>query len=217
MMQTAALFDLDGVIIDTEPQYTTFWAEIGRQYFPEIPDFALSVKGGTLTNIFNKYFAGCQSEQAAITDALIQFEQNMKFPEVPGAFRFVAELRAKGILTAVVTSSNKDKMCALYAQMPDLTDRFDKIFTAEDSARSKPAPDCFVNAARRMGFDPHQCYVFEDSVNGLQAAVDSGACVVGLSTSNPEDVVRNYTPHVIPNFENFTVDHLLALRHSENN
>lgn len=212
MTQTAALFDLDGVIIDTEPQYTDFWTEIGKKYFPHIPDFALRVKGETLMNIYGRYLADREKEQTAITAALNDFEQQMHFPVVPGAFDFVAQLRASGIATAVVTSSNRDKMRALYEQMPDLANRFDRIFTAEDSARSKPAPDCFVNAAQKLGFEPEQCFVFEDSGNGLRAAVASGACVVGLTTTNPIDFVQQFTPHAIPNFENFSVEQMMSLR-----
>ena len=53
----AALFDLDGVIIDTEPQYTEYWRSVGRKYFPDDKDFALKLKGQTLTCIFDKYFS----------------------------------------------------------------------------------------------------------------------------------------------------------------
>lgn len=50
-MQTAALFDLDGVIVDTEGQYTEFWKRVGNQDFPNVPDFAFRIKGHTLTQI----------------------------------------------------------------------------------------------------------------------------------------------------------------------
>ena len=54
----AALFDFDGVVMDTESQYTIFWNEIGRQYHPEIKDFGLIIKGQTLTQIYDKHFYG---------------------------------------------------------------------------------------------------------------------------------------------------------------
>ena len=55
-MQTAALFDLDGVIVDTEGQYTEFWKRVGNQDFPNVPDFAFRIKGHTLTQILNAHY-----------------------------------------------------------------------------------------------------------------------------------------------------------------
>ena len=95
-MIKAALFDLDGVVFDTESQYSVFWGMIGREYHPEMPDFALRIKGQTLVQIYDKYFSDdatfahidgytdCKSEQAKITDRLDEFELNMSFPYIPG-------------------------------------------------------------------------------------------------------------------------------------
>lgn len=55
-MIKAALFDLDGVVFDTESQYSVFWGMIGKEYHPEIPDFAQIIKGQTLVQIYDKYF-----------------------------------------------------------------------------------------------------------------------------------------------------------------
>lgn len=55
-MIKAALFDLDGVVLDTETQYSVFWGMIGKEYHPELPDFALRIKGQTLVQIYDKYF-----------------------------------------------------------------------------------------------------------------------------------------------------------------
>lgn len=54
----AALFDLDGVIVDTEPQYTKFWEKIGNEHLPEQPDFSRAIKGNTLVQIYERYFPG---------------------------------------------------------------------------------------------------------------------------------------------------------------
>lgn len=56
-MIKAALFDLDGVVLDTETQYSVFWGMIGKEYHPELPDFALRIKGQTLVQIYDKYFS----------------------------------------------------------------------------------------------------------------------------------------------------------------
>lgn len=59
----AALFDFDGVVMDTETQYSVFWDELGRRYHPEIKDFGCVIKGQTLTQIYDKYFAGMDNIQ----------------------------------------------------------------------------------------------------------------------------------------------------------
>ena len=200
-MKTAALFDLDGVIIDTEPSYTEFWAGIGKEYFPEDEHFALRLKGQTLTYIFETFFPGDQTRQDAIQQRLLEHQQTMSYPFIPGAMEFIHQLRAKGIGIAVVTSSDCAKMQNLYKEHPDFLSQFDRIFTAEDALRSKPAPDCYIAAAHFFGLEPAQCVVFEDSFNGLKAGRASGAKVVGLSTSNPAQEVAEYSDLVVSDFQ----------------
>ncbi len=199
----AALFDLDGVIIDTEPQYSHFWSEVGHLFLPNIPDFAESIKGQTLTNIFALHFPNPET-QRKICDMLADFEARMTFPEIPGALDFVRSLCETNIPTAVVTSSNRDKMQQLYQHLPELPQLFTTILTAEDTPRSKPAPDCYINAAKRLNIPISQCLVFEDSHNGLLAAQSSGAFVVGLTTSLSVEEVAPLAHRIIPNFTGIT-------------
>ena len=82
----------------------------------------------------------------------------------------------------------------------DFPSLFDHIFTAEDALRSKPAPDCYLHAARFFGFDAKDCFVFEDSLNGLRAGHASGATVVALTTGLSADTVRPFSRHAMPDF-----------------
>ena len=121
-MIKAALFDLDGVVFETESQYSIFWGMIGREYHPEIPDFEYRIKGQTLVQIYDKYFSDDsvfahiegytdpKSEQDKITARLNEFEQNMTYPYIPGVENFIQELKQNGVKCAVVTSSNIQKM-----------------------------------------------------------------------------------------------------------
>lgn len=210
-MQSAVLFDLDGVLIDTEGQYSEFWSSFGQEVFPDIPDFALKVKGQTLSNIFNSFFPGDEAIQNYVEQKLLNFEASMDFPEVPGAFTFVDTLRRDGFKTAVVTSSNQNKMRSMRRCIPDFDSHFNHVFTAEDCARSKPFPDCYINAAHFFGLCTHQCFVFEDSLNGLQAAKHSGAKVIGLTTTNPPEIIAKFCSLTIPNFEGFTMEQILQI------
>ena len=73
----AALFDFDGVVMDTESQYSIFWNEVGKKYHPEYEEFGKIIKGQTLRQIYDRYFQGMEHEQAEITEGLNRFETEM--------------------------------------------------------------------------------------------------------------------------------------------
>lgn len=196
----AALFDLDGVVFDTESQYSVFWGNQCRFYHPEEPGLENKIKGQTLVQIFDKYFAGMEEEQAKIVARLDEFERSMKFEYVPGFLDFITRLRVGGVKTAVVTSSNKVKMEAVYAAHDEFRQLFDAILTAEDFERSKPDPDCYLKGAALFGLEPRECVVFEDSFNGLRAGRAAGMTVVGLATTNAAEDIRPYCDKVIKDF-----------------
>lgn len=196
----AALFDLDGVVLDTEGQYSQFWGAIGHEFHPEEPRFGQLIKGQTLVQIYDRWFAGQDELQARITQRLDAYEQQMAFPYIKGARSFIEHLRQMGLRTAVVTSSNVPKMQQAYQAHPELHDLFDFILTSEDFKASKPDPDCYLLGARKCQAKPTECLVFEDSINGLKAARASGAYVVGLTTTNPREVVAPLAHYVINDF-----------------
>ena len=196
----AALFDLDGVVFDTESQYSVFWGEQCRKYHPDRPGLENQIKGQTLVMIFDKYFSDLKDEQPKIVARLDEFERNIKFEYVGGFIDFVSGLRRHGVKTAVVTSSNRMKMQSVYSAHPEFTGLFDAILTSEDFERSKPDPDCFFKGAAALGAEPSGCVVFEDSFNGLKAGRAAGMAVVGLSTTNDAAAIRPYCDVVIPDF-----------------
>ncbi len=200
----AALFDLDGVVLDTESQYSIFWGEMGHIYHPDIAHFDQLIKGQTLTQILDGWFATMPEVHEELIDHLNTFEQQMTFPYIAGADAFVQALRNEGVQTAIVTSSNKPKMEQVLRQRPELTTLFDAILTAEDFAASKPDPDCYLRAAAHFQLPASACVVFEDSINGLKAAQASGAVVVGLATTNPRETIRPMADVVIDDFTCFT-------------
>lgn len=208
-MIKAALFDLDGVIFDTEPQYSCFWGSQFRLYYPDRPGLENAIKGQTLTQIYDAYFTGpLESERSAVTQRLNDFELQMTFPFIAGVLDFLDDLRRSGIPSAVVTSSNLEKMARVYAQHPQFPALVDAILTSEDFARSKPDPDCYLQGAAHFGAAPAECVVFEDSINGLRSGRASGAFVVALTTTNPLSVVRPLSDLQIPDFRGLTLEQL---------
>lgn len=207
----AALFDLDGVVFDTERQYTVYWQQVGQRYHPAITDFAQRIKGRTLVEIFQEYFDGQPEAQAEISRGLVDFESRMHYDYLPGVEAFLDELRRNRVPRALVTSSNRAKMACAYRARPELTTHFDAILVAEDLGRSKPYPDGYLRAAERLGVSPTRCVVFEDSFSGLEAGRRAGGAVVGLATTNPAEAIATRCDRVIPDFRAFTVGDMVSL------
>ena len=204
----SALFDLDGVIVDTEGLYSGFWQGIGEKCFSD-SGFGDRIKGRTLDNIYAVFFPGQTALQKEITAALDQFEHDMPYEYVPGVLEFIADLQRRGIPRAVVTSSNRKKMENVYARHPEFNGMFDRIFTGEDFSRSKPAPDCYLLGMKTFGSAPESTFIFEDSFTGLQSAKGSGGYVVGLATTNSREAIAPYCNLVIDDFTQITVGFLL--------
>lgn len=205
----AALFDLDGVVFDTEPQYTVFWGTICKEYHPEEVGLEHRIKGQTLTQIFDTLFPGQTDIQASVTERLNAFEREMRLDYIPGFVDFVQDLHAHGVKTAVVTSSNKEKMKAVYKKRPEFLDYFDRILTSEDFAHSKPAPDCYLKGAEVFSALPQECVGFEDSFNGLRAVRESGAYTIGLATTNSKEAIIPLSDQVIDDFTHLTYNEMM--------
>lgn len=203
----AALFDFDGVIVDTEDSYTEFWNGQGLKYHPEIPNFALGIKGNTLAQVFDKFFSGeLEKYRATVEIELDKFEASMPYKFIDGAVDFLKILRQNRINTAVVTSSTKKKMQSVYKVRPEIPEYFDRIFTSDDITKSKPDPECYLKARDFFGANSENGFVFEDSYSGLSAAKASGMCVIVLATTNPAEKIKDFCNLVIPNFQGLGMD-----------
>lgn len=184
-----ALFDFDGVIMDTEHLYTEFWSMLGEEYLG-LEDFGHTIKGQTLVQILGKYFEGRDADKAEIVPRLNEFERTMPFEYIPGVLKFMQKLKEAGIPIAIVTSSNDAKMEKVYKAHPELLELADAILTSEHFSKSKPDPECFLKAMERLEGSPETTVVFEDSLHGIAAGRASGAYVVGLTTSFPREVIE---------------------------
>jgi len=206
----AALFDLDGTLVDTEGQYSIFWGEMGRRYRPDIPDFCNIIKGTTLVQIFDRYIPS-EEDRKQITLELDAYEAQMNYDFYPGALDFINDLRRHGVKCAIVTSSNVPKMQSVARKVDGFYDLFDKVLTSEDFSASKPAPDCYLLGAKVFGLQLNECAVFEDAFNGLQSGMSSGIFTFGLATTNPAEAIQPYCHHVLPTWEGLTYEKALAL------
>jgi HAD superfamily hydrolase (TIGR01509 family) len=196
----AYLFDLDGVIIDTEPQYDKFWSKTAADYQLGIEQFERVIKGTTLPNILAKYFSHLSPKNVEQLEAQVEaFETQMDMTPVAGALEFLQQLKAANIKTGLVTSSNDAKLQSVFAKLP-IQHYFNTIVSANRITHGKPHPMCYLLAAQDLGVAPADCYVFEDSFNGIKSGNAAGMQVVGLSTTNSADSISKDCVKVIPNF-----------------
>ena len=209
MTNMIALFDFDGVLMDTETQYSRFWDETGRKYL-NIEGFGSVIKGQTLKQIFGKHFAAfSERELRTIEDSLNEYESQMSYEFIPGAREFLLELKNAGVPTAIVTSSNDMKMSQVYRVHPQLHTMVDAILTSEHFSKSKPDPECFVKGIETLGGSPGATVVFEDSIHGITAGRGAGAYVVGVATTNKREVIEPLCDMVIDDFSDFSLKDLI--------
>lgn len=209
-MKIAALFDLDGVLIDSESIYTVFWNRMNELFPTGIDNFSYVIKGTTLPQILDRYFPD-PKVQAELRVYLKKQEAEMVYRIFPSVERFLKALKEKGIPTAIVTSSNDAKMKVLFDSLPGFRDYFDVVVTDTDVTRSKPDPQGYMLAAERLGVPSEYCVVFEDSRAGLEAGRRAGGKVVAVATTLTHEDIAGCGDIVIDSFEELTPERVEAL------
>ena len=213
MDREVVLFDLDGVIIDTELQYSLFWKEIGRKYL-DSSDLDQQIKGLTLEVILGTYFKDDEVSRI-VSDAIIRYEGKMEYNYIPGFVSFVEDLKKNNVRMGVVTSSNLVKMNNVYAQHPELKSYFEFVLTSDDYYKSKPDPECFFKGMNLLGASIDNTFIFEDSLNGLKAAKNTGATAIGLTTTNSRESIKDLCDYVINDFTGLEYSFLSNIRNEK--
>ena len=181
----AIAFDLDGLLIDTEPVFT----EAARRYLEKRAiafdaDFMHAIMGAPAAQTLPRF-----REHFRLTDSLEAIADEYKFhfydvlgeqpgPLMPGVTELLDRLREQQIPCAIVTSSGPDFVAQVFGPHR-LLERFQFVLTCDDVKHGKPCPDVYELAAKRFGIKPVEMIVLEDSPNGLRAAIAAGArCIV---------------------------------------
>ena len=207
MNNVAYLFDLDGVVIDTETEYTKIWTEIGNKYIPHINNFAFQIKGSHIRNIYENYLSHLsEQEWDGVVSYIRDLGQKMNYTYIEGVKEFLQELKIKNHLTALVTSSDNNKLETLFTKLPEIQSFFNVIVSSDDNVKGKPEPDPYLLAAKKLNIEPEQCIVFEDAIAGIESGLAANMFVIALSTTHSVEQLRKYTPKVIPNFKNFCLN-----------
>ena len=209
-MTKGVLFDLDGVVVDSESIYTQFWSDIDKLYPTGVENFAIAIKGNTLQRILADYFPDNDVKQD-ILERIKDFEINMHYKPFAEAIRFINELKRNQFRIAIVTSSSQKKMDNLYAQNPGFREMFDAVVTGDMVSHSKPDPEPYLLGAKAIGVAPESCYVFEDSISGIESGIRAGATVIGLATTLPYDKIDGKAHLTINDFTGFHVGDMLSV------
>lgn len=209
-MTKGVLFDLDGVVVDSESIYTQFWSDIDKLHPTGVENFAIAIKGNTLQRILADYFPDNDVQQD-ILERIKDFEINMRYKPFAEAIRFINELKRNQFRIAIVTSSSQKKMDNLYAQNPGFREMFDAVVTGDMVSHSKPDPEPYLLGAKAIGVAPESCYVYEDSISGIESGIRAGATVIGLATTLPYDKIDGKAHLTINDFTGFHVGDMLSV------
>jgi mannitol-1-/sugar-/sorbitol-6-phosphatase len=187
----AVLFDMDGTLVDSSAAVEASWTAFAEEHGFDPAEVIAQVHGVRAEESIARLLPADQVEAA--TDTLLEREMSMLdgVVEIPGAADLLRALPAAGVPVAIVTSAPRDLALARLGAggipIPPV------IVTAEDVERGKPAPDCYLIGAERLGADPARCLVFEDAEAGIRAGLAAGARVVvigGHASPTTEPLTR---------------------------
>ena len=203
-MKKGAIFDMDGLIFDTERLYRAGWTEMaGRFGQVHNPAFIPAIGGTSTANsleIIHSFYPEVDPE--AFRDTCLRWvdEQFVAegFPEKPGVRELMTFLRARGVKIAVASSNDRAPLLR-NLRHAGLEGFLSAVVSGEEVVHSKPAPDIFQKAAEQLGLAPEECYVFEDSVNGARAGIAAGCATVMVpDLIQPPEEVRASCAGVCP-------------------
>lgn len=181
----AVVFDLDGLMVNTEEIFNEVGREVLRRRDKEMTHELLSLMMGrrapeAIGNMI-EYHKLTDSVEALIEETRILFYDLIgeRLAPMPGLFELLSHIEACGLPKAVATSSGRKYLEEILGKL-DLMERFQTTLTAEDVTHGKPAPEIYLKAAERLGVSPDEMMVLEDSQAGTTAGVSAGAVVVSV-------------------------------------
>lgn len=183
-MPDAVVFDLDGVLVDSEERWDAARRAVVAAAGLPFPDAATRAMQGMSAPEWEAYLhdeLGVPDPPAEIGRAVVAemaAGYRADLPLLPGAVEAVTAL-ADAYPLAVASSANRE-LIELALELAGIADRFRVVVSSEEVARGKPAPDVYLEAARRLGVDPARCVAVEDSSNGLRSAAAAGMAVVAV-------------------------------------
>ena len=210
----AVFFDMDGLMVDSEPEWFQSEVEVTSPFgYTWLEVDQIACLGGPLSKVGQYMFEKCGRQRSPeyFTQALIDTQvarMRGNTPTMPGAMELVRELQSHGIKTALVSASPRNIVDAVLDNVGH--DLFPFSISADDVQNTKPDPEGYLKAASMSGSEITNCLVFEDSLTGMNAAIASGAYLIGvphLVTIEESERIR-----VIKSLEQISYTKLIELK-----
>ena len=182
-----AIFDMDGLMIDSEPYWAkadqAFFEKYNKPYKPEINQHIMGMGQREIMEFYKKEF-GFEGN----TQILIRERKNLLYEFLfiditllDGVKEIIRALYQEGIILAVATSGHTVEKAQSILNKVGLQNYFSRVVSGDDVEKSKPAPDIYLKTAELLFVQPHVCLVFEDAPNGVQAGKAAGMSVFGVN------------------------------------
>lgn len=193
------IFDKDGILFDTESIYVRSWKKAGNTLgYPITNEICHEISGTSKTSqhsILHRHFPDIDSEKTM--ELCLKYtseEMSAHLPEKPGVHEILEYFTQKGMKIAVASSSPKDQIIENLNRC-GIKKYFDHIVSGMNLEHGKPWPDIFLLAAKKLGLPPEECYVFEDSFNGVRAGHKAGCKTIMIPDQEQptEEIKQLYT------------------------
>lgn len=205
-MKTAAIFDMDGLMFDTEKIYRDNWMvyapRFGYEANPEFPKAVCGMSGQHMLDVIESFYPGIDAMgfKLAVRSAVeAAIEQSV--PLMPGIRELLEMFAGKGVPCAVASSSRASRI-AHCLRLSGLADFYAVTVSGDTIEHGKPAPDIFLLAAEKLGVSPGDCYVFEDGLNGVHAGIAAGCATIMIpDLLEPDALALEKCAGIYPNLD----------------
>lgn len=203
-MKFAVLFDMDGVIIDSNPFHKIALKEFCKQRGHDLTEELLREKiyGRTnkewIPNVFGPLPEDVRSRYAEEKEAMFRDIYKADVKPVPGLIPFLEDLHRHNVLKTISTSAPRSNVDFTLAHIP-IARYFEAILDEAFVTHGKPDPEIYLKSAAALGVAPQHCVVIEDSLSGVLAGKAAGCKVVGITTTHTPEELAN-TDLVIADF-----------------
>jgi beta-phosphoglucomutase family hydrolase len=211
----AVIFDLDGVIVESEDAHIraerqTFQRQNVKISAEELHAYTGTTAKAMFTELIAKYKLNTTFEEINSQKEEILLKLLDKDAEpTKGVLSLIQELKRREVKLAVGSSSTR-KLVDYVLNKLNLTHAFDRIITAEDIEHSKPNPEIFLKAAAELGMKPNQCLVIEDSKLGVEAAKHAGMKCIGYHNPHSGNQDLSKADAIIDDFSKVDIEKMLT-------
>jgi haloacid dehalogenase superfamily, subfamily IA, variant 3 with third motif having DD or ED/haloacid dehalogenase superfamily, subfamily IA, variant 1 with third motif having Dx(3-4)D or Dx(3-4)E len=212
----AAIFDLDGTLVDNNPYHIKAWKEYLKRMGRELSDeeYKINFNGRTNRDVVEYLHGKKMTDEEA---APYYLEKEAMYREIykpyinpiPGLIDLLQQLKSNGILMAIATSGITVNIEFMFNHLP-IRQYFNDVVHSSHIKKGKPDPEIYLKTAERLNVNPSECIVFEDALVGIQSAKGAGMKVIALTTTHTKKELSG-ADLVIKDYTEITIDAMKQL------